>query len=664
MKFNRTRVYYYSLVLIAIIFPLTQYPRIYGTDSFQVIWMANALREGALVSNNTWLIHPTSYFGYYPFSHRAIGVPLILAFIMSVLEFVSFGIFGIAEAILTFNIILILIIYKSSRNLGNILFKEEWSRFIFVAAIILSQYMLDNVVMTVSTRVIITIIMIYALNLNIKIITNSISTLKAMIFLGLLVLVGALMHRLWIGTIIAIIFTLFTVLIRKYKNLQKLTVFLILPLSIIAFFIGLELLTIENSGFLLRLDPNQTFSPFFDENTLFGMGILLSWFYVWNLGVISIFFPVGVIITLYVYITTLSKHYDKKNAQLNYNRQFLQKYYLFLFIIPFSFLLPNTFYSIVIFFPILIIFSVYGIIFIKKFISTYNETLSWLLLAILLFISIGYSFIKVEVSTKIDLWFVYVFSFISLILFLFVFITKFQKFQKFQKNFKKFQKIQKKFKNFYSKISLDSLKMKKGIWILILTISILIFSITTIETNRAGVSSSPYPWENRYLTDEEIGIIYYFQNEEIDGLIFITDEYIAERISSISLLPTFYGRSHIGKALWYDLVNPKEVIENTKFLPFSLYNLLNQRFFKYRPEYASSYLETSPFNVIRINIIKLNMTFEGDRVLLLSGYNVQYIISSKENLPHYSNEWLLIQSLHQSVLEPVFSTQHLLVWKI
>ncbi|GAI81484.1 unnamed protein product, partial [marine sediment metagenome] len=219
------------------------------------------------------------------------------------------------------------------------------------------------------------------------------------------------------------------------------------------------------------------------------------------------------------------------------------------------------------------------------------------------------------------------------------------------------------FKNFYSKIFLDSLKMKKGIWILILTISILIFSITTIETNRAGVSSSPYPWENRYLTDEEIGIIYYFQNEEIDGLIFITDEYIAERISGISLLPTFYGRSHIGKALWYDLLNPKEVIENTIFsLLFS--NIIKQRFLIYSPEYASYYYETSPLELIRINIIKLNMTFEGDRVLLLSGYNVQYIVSSKENLPHYSNEWLLIQSLYQSVLEPVFSTQHLLVWKI
>jgi hypothetical protein len=158
-------------------------------------------------------------------------------------------------------------------------------------------------------------------------------------------------------------------------------------------------------------------------------------------------------------------------------------------------------------------------------------------------------------------------------------------------------------------------------------------------------------------------IIEFFQNEEIDGLIFTFDPYIELKISGVGFLPTFYGRSLIGKALWYDLLNPKEVIENTIF-SFSFSDIIKQRFLLYSPEYVSWYFETSPLELIRINIIKLNMTFEGDRVLLLSGYNVQYIVSSKENLPHYSNEWLLIQSLFQSELEPVFSTQHLLVWKI
>ena len=134
---KKTSLYYLVLVLVAIIIPLATYPFIYGVDAFQVMWMANALRDGALFSDNTWLIHPTSYFGYYPFSFRAIGVPMFLAFLMSFLEYVSFGIFGITETILAFDILIIIIIYKCSRNLGNRLFEEEWSRFVFVAAILL-----------------------------------------------------------------------------------------------------------------------------------------------------------------------------------------------------------------------------------------------------------------------------------------------------------------------------------------------------------------------------------------------------------------------------------------------------------------------------------------------------------------------------------------------
>jgi len=638
---KKTGFYYFVLVLVVIIIPIIHYPRIYGVDAFQVIWMANALREGALFSDNTWLIHPASYFGYYPFSHRAIGVPMFLAFLISLLNFFSFGILGLTEAILAFNIILIIIIYKTSRNLGNRLFEEEWSRFIFVAATLFSMYVINDITMTVSTRIIITIITIALMNLNLKILTNSISKFKALISLFLLLIIGALAHRLWVGTFIPIIIMIFTVFIRKFKNLQKLTVFLILPLSVIAFFVGLEVISTFDGVFLSRLDPNQIFSPFIDIETLFGMGVLLSWFHAWNLGVISIFFPVGVIIILYK-LAILLKNPDKKNAQLNINREFLQKFYLILFILPFSFLLPATFYSIVIFFPLLIIFSIYGIIYIKRFLSNYSETLSWLVLPILLFISIVYSIFKVEVSVNINLWYVFVLSFISLILFLFAIIIGHYKSLKF---------------------SLNTLKMRKGIWIVILTIPMLIFSITTIETNRAALINSPYPWENRCLTDEEIEIIEFFQDEDIDGLIFTTDAYIAERISGVSLLPAFYGRSHIGKALWYDLINPNEVLENIEFL-FSLSNLLKQRFFRFWPKNAIYYFETSPLEVLRRKIITLNITFEGDRVLLRSVYNVHYVISSNENLPHYSNEWLLIQSLYQSELEPVFTTQNLAVWKI
>ena len=163
---NKTNLYYLLLLLMAISIPIIYYPRIYGVDAFQVMWMAQALKNGALFSENTWLIHPTSYFGYYPFSHRAIGIPLVIAFLTTFVEIISFGFFGITEAILLFNIIIILLVYKSARNLGNLLFKEEWTRIVFVAAILLSNNIFNETAMTISTRVIITIIMINIINVS------------------------------------------------------------------------------------------------------------------------------------------------------------------------------------------------------------------------------------------------------------------------------------------------------------------------------------------------------------------------------------------------------------------------------------------------------------------------------------------------------------------
>ncbi|KKK61111.1 hypothetical protein LCGC14_3017600, partial [marine sediment metagenome] len=327
---KKTNLYYLVLVLVAIIIPIIHYPRIYGVDAFQYIWMTNAVRNGALISENTWLIHPASYFGYYPFSHAPIGVPIFLALLTSLMNIFSYG---ITETILAFNIILIIIIYKSSRNLGNRLFEEEWSRFVFVAAVLLSPNIIYDTTMTMSIRIIITIVMIVLLNLNLKVLSNdNHKKFKTTVFLFLLLLVGALAHRLWTGTIIMIIFMIFTVFIRKYKKLQHLTVFLILPLTIIAFFYGLEFFNIDSLQFGLSVNP-----------TVFEISLSLITYYGFAGGIISLFFPIGLLITLYKLTFTFknsnaSKTTKKKNKQLNNSRpEFADNYfyYLLLFMIPF-----------------------------------------------------------------------------------------------------------------------------------------------------------------------------------------------------------------------------------------------------------------------------------------------------------------------------------------
>jgi hypothetical protein len=628
---KKPSLYYLVLVLVAIIIPLTTYPLIYGVDAFQLIWMANALKEGALFSDNTWLISPFSYFGYYPFSHRAIGVPMFFAFLMSLLEFLSFGVFGITEAVLMFDIILIIIIYKCSRNLGNKIFEEEWSRFVFVAAILLSPNAIQDFAMTVSTRIIITIVMLVLLNLNLKILQKGTKIqFKTTIFMILILLVGALAHRLWMNTVITITFIIFTLLIRKYKKLHHLSVFLIIPLSIIVFFFGLEFFGLDRYGY--SSDAN-----FID------ISIFLSLYYVYAVGLITLFFPFGVLITVYKLTFTFDnfnlffKSKKKKIQPTNTRHELTDRfYYLLLFLIPLLFFVFTTFYAIVVFLPIIIIFSVQGLIYIKNYISSFSKKLKWIFPILLLFSLMGYYLLRLEIYSKIIFWDVFLFLLVSLILFLFVFTVN---------NYNNLN---------FSRVSFDPHKLKKGVWIIALTISILASSVINVEASRFDNVNSPYPWENRYLTDEEIEIIEYLQNEDIDGVIFVSDPYISQRIGGVGFLPTFCEAVKFGLPLYYDIITPNYVYENTEF---SLDALLRFTFF--------TFTQRDPIKELRSNIKNLDVRKGIDLEALIS-YNIQYIITINETyLPGGVNGWLLVRSLKQSKsFEPVFITHHLLIWKV
>ena len=207
----------------------------------------------------------------------------------------------------------------------------------------------------------------------------------------------------------------------------------------------------------------------------------------------------------------------------------------------------------------------------------------------------------------------------------------------------------------FSRASFDPHKLKKRVWIISLTISIFVFSIINIEANRVEKISSPYPWENRYLNDEEIEIIEYFQNKDIDGLIFsAAGRHISLRIGGFGFLPTFSGSTSFGIPLFYGFISPNYVHENAEF---SLSELFRFTFFTFN--------EMDPINELLNSISGLDLR---DRVHfeVLISCNVQYIITINDTFQSGGiNNWPLIQSLQQSGLfEPVFSTRHLLVWKI
>ncbi len=626
INIKKSSPYYFFLVLVAIFFPLTTYPRIYGVDAFQYIWMTNALREGALFANNTWLISPLSYFGYYPFSPTPIGVPIFLAFLITLLSFISCGIFNLTEAILFFNIILIVIIYKNSRNLGNRIFNEEWSRLIFVAAILFSPNIISDITMTISTRIIITIVMMSLLNLNLKTISNymnNLNILKIILLMVIFLLVGALAHRLWIITIITIVFMIFTLIIQKSKKLSRLIIFFIIPLGIIVFFIGLD---------FFFVDPRKINSPFFDNSTLIGVSTNLSIHYALEVGLILIFFPVGVIITLYKVVILLNKPNDQRNPQQT--NKSLINFYLLIFMVPLLFMAPS-FYAVAIFLPIIIIFSVKGLIYAKNIISSFSKKLDCVFLVVFILFAIGYSFLYVQLILSINLWYVFLLFSVILFIYLFSFII---------------HKYNGKLKSKVSFINFNNYKFRQCLEVLVLIFSIVIFSTTTVVGRWRTVNSSPYPWENRYLTEEEQEIINFFQNEDIFGLIYTNISKIADRISGVGLLPVFNDITFMGNTLYYSFILPNEVYEYTVF---SLYSISTLGFLTFNGP--------DPIRVRRNLIIRLNVSFEGDLDLLRYHYNVQYIITDK--IISNNTGWTLIESL-PTALSPVFSTQNLLIWKL
>jgi len=636
INLKKINFHYLILVILASIFPLICYPKIYGVDAFQVVWMAEAIRNGALFSENSWLIHPLSYFGYYPFSFRGIGIPIFLAFLISSLQILSFGLFGLPEAILVYNILLIIILYKCVRTLGNTIFEEEWSKFIFVAAVLFAPLVFYETMMTASTRIVITIIMIIFLNINLKILNNSIKKSKAAFFMLLLLLVGALTHRLWISIFFSIFFMILTIFIRRFKNLQKLSVFLILPITIIAFFLGLQLL--ETIPDYSRISFHGL-SSFLDYNNLFGKIVLLTMYNGYQSGFILIFFPIGVITTIY----KVSMSLKKCNKTDDMFDKIQQKYYLLLFILPLSFFFSIYLYILFIFLPILIIFSIYGIISVKKFISTRSKKSIWIIPLMLFLISLVYQLIRETTLTIDSLYYMILLSLILFTLLLFIIIRNYRNYN-FSKSFCK------PFKN----------------WIIATAIIIMLSSALVAESRKNEYTESPYPWENGYLTNEEIEIIKYLKSQEIDGFIFSTAGKAGLRIGYVGGFPVFtnnFTYTEIGDALYYGFLSPNEVFENIKFL-FSLKDLLKQRFFIYSPK--DTYWESFPFEVLRRKIINLNMTFEGDRILLRSVFNVKYIISINNTfLSETFTQIPLIRSLQQSeILTPVFSTLHLLIWKI
>ena len=134
----------------------------------------------------------------------------------------------------------------------------------------------------------------------------------------------------------------------------------------------------------------------------------------------------------------------------------------------------------------------------------------------------------------------------------------------------------------------------------------------------------------------------------------MADSFIGDRIAGVGFLPVISDPTFIGTPIYHGIVSPNYVISNTKF---TIWDFLEFSFF--------NFTQVDPIQELRDNIRDLDLRVDSDLDTFLS-YNIQYIITINEAF--YSggiNTWFLIQSLKLSEnYDPIFSTLHLLVWKI
>jgi hypothetical protein len=179
----------------------------------------------------------------------------------------------------------------------------------------------------------------------------------------------------------------------------------------------------------------------------------------------------------------------------------------------------------------------------------------------------------------------------------------------------------------------------------------------TVEISLEAQLTHPYPWKNTYLTEEDIELIDYFHDVEINGLIFTFNRLIGERLAGVGFLPTISEHTLIGIPLYYGIISPKEIY---KYIKFTLNKIEQLSFF--------NYTGLDPINELRDSISSLNLKLRDDFDTLLS-YNIQFIITpNKTFYPGGINRWDLIETLQESSFvystTPIFTTEHLVVWRL
>ncbi len=601
------------LVIFIIRIPRTKF--IYGSDSFEIIWMAQSFFYGGLFSGKTWLIHPLSYFGFYSFSHYPIGLPLVLYVML------CFGI-PITASIIILDFIITFIGISSIIKLTKYMFKSKLFvniSVIFYGILSIDFYKLTYI--TIQPRSVIIAFTPLFLYYLLKCLEKP--RVKSYVILFLIFIGMLFMHR------IAILYIIYLLFIPAYKilkilkikdRLKRMRIYsyrkLIFSVIVLACLI---------IGFiLLPITYGSSWSPIFSNDNVFGSIINLIINYFTRLSPLLIFLPIGINVILH-----------NKSDILDRKSKFLLLYSLIFVSLSWT----KQLYSVVIFMPVFVCLIILGLDNFIKFINK-RESIkidgSQLAISVILVISILFNLLY---QILVDFKMTYIVTGVVIILSIIIYVLL----------------------NFSSKIP-EIFNKKNHHLFFALIICGTFFSLTVFEGNEL-LSQQTHKEGSTFssvrMSQDELEIIDFINQYESPDLIITNTIGLSRRIGGYGFFPTIRGE-HFPQQLYYDWYNKSIVKENSFFDFFHFLRTLN---------FNTNLLSYEDFIIWQIIDLDINNDTDYNKLISL---NIQYIISYKNpnNNTVYANFIrsdigifsTLLYSLNN--LTPSFETEALYLWKL
>jgi hypothetical protein len=492
--------------------------------------MARMVTEGNLIN---WSLSPLSIFGMYPFSFYPIGIPLFLGAIIS-----TGASYEIAILVLSYTSCVVGVV--GSFYLGKQLFNDENRALLFTIFYSFSLIFLRFTYFTGSARGPYLAVLPWILYFALKYYRDR--KKQYVVIMGLLVLTQFLIHRLALFTLlyfaayVIYVFTLFfwvhfsklgaagrivrihervTTSLKNENRLPSILI-LIIVLGVIgaAYFVGL---------ISFFIDPEKTTPLVLTNDTYFGATVNLIIDYGIRLGVLSIFLPIGVLVTIL-------KNRGNKSLILHT---------LLLSLVAFT--IPRSLYASVVFLPVFAYYSVMGVDYLVK--GTRWNLLGTIIVAFSIIFVFLYSMIVVVVS---------ILYLIGLLVFLGVSIAM-------------------HIANRLSKTKKLASKIRKAAP-LVITAGITIFSLITMD----GLILQD---QLSYMSEDEKFIVDYLSLQDDPGITFVFSWVVGRRLEAYGYPAVRAYNEHA--ALYFEWLTPEEVYENTE-LAFDVRTfLLTAQFFAY-----------------------------------------------------------------------------------